>query len=124
MPLDTMALLLALGLMAAVLAGNGPGRPLPRLATPRLATPRLATPRMVTPRMGTARVGTPDDGPIGLGAGRTARCPLCERTALELVGVGTTRGRDVPLVRCGHCRSSYTVRGTLSSVPAQRPSVG
>ena len=114
MPLDTMALLLALGLMAAILAGDGTRRSLPRLVTPRFATLRMVT----------ARVGTPDDGPIGLGAGRTARCPLCERTALELVGVGTTRGRDVPLVRCGHCRSSYTVRGTLSAVPAQRPSAG
>ncbi len=92
MPVMTMLVLLGLGALAAALAG-------------------------VTPRQ--RRAGTPDDGPLGLGAGRTAVCPACQETALELVDVGTS-ARTLPRVRCGACRTAYTVRGTLISVPVQR----
>lgn len=92
MAIGTMLVLVALGAFAATAAG---------------ATPRRARP------------GTPDDGPLGLGAGRTTRCPVCREHALELVAVG---GREPELsrVRCSSCRSTYIVRGTLSAMPAQR----
>lgn len=92
MPVGTTLVLLALGLLATVLAG---------------ATPRRSRP------------GTPDDGPLGLGAGRTARCPACQGETLELVSISTS-ARPLPRVRCAACRSTYAVRGTLASVPAQR----
>lgn len=95
MAFETMAVLVALGLLAAVLAG-------------------------VEPRRRVERPPTPDDGPLGLGAGRTARCPVCAQTTLELVGVRVRGDHDLPRVRCGFCRSSYTVRGTLASIPDQR----
>lgn len=99
MPLDTMAVLLALGLLAASLAGAQ----LPRSSN-----------------RGTLRAGTPDDGPLGIGAGRSARCPVCARPALELVGVRVGVAGDLPQVRCGACLSRYTVRGTLECLPQQR----
>ena len=95
MPLDTMAVLLALGLLAAYLAGAGPRR-----------RDILRT--------------TPDDGPLGLGAGRTTRCPLCAQPALELVGLSVRGGQPVPQVRCGSCLNSYAVHGTLFELPTQR----
>jgi|GEM_PF-5475019 len=105
MPLDTMAVLLALGLLAAALAGA----PLP--GTGRRA--RAALERA-------ARTTTADDGPVGLGRGRSTWCPVCTHPALELVGVSVAAGRELPRVRCAVCLSTYTVRGTLASVPVQR----
>lgn len=105
MPLDTMAVLLALGLLAAVLAGA-------RLPEPLRST-RSA-------RATATRPGTADDGPLGLGRGRTTWCPVCTQPALELVGVSVAAGRSVPRVQCAACLSTYTVRGTLASLPTQR----
>lgn len=105
MPLDTMAVLLALGLLAAALAGA-------RLPEPFRSTRSVHM-------MGT-RPGTADDGPLGLGNGRTTWCPVCTQPALELVGVSVAAGRSIPRVQCAACLSTYTVRGTLSSVPTQR----
>lgn len=101
MGLDVMVVLVALGILAALLAG-------------------------VEPRPRGVRAPTPDDGAIGLGSGRSTRCPVCAEMALQLVGVAVAGGRDVPRVRCTSCRSSYVVRGTLGatgpvrSVPTQR----
>jgi hypothetical protein len=108
MTLETTVVLLALGLLAALLAG---ARTRPGTATARIVRDRC-------------RTATPDDGPLGLGAGRTAHCPVCEQTALELVDVATIDGHDVPHVRCRHCSAGFTVRGTITAVPAQRPAVG
>ena len=105
MPLDTMAVLLALGLLAASLAGARLPRSMTRAG-----------------RAASIRPGTADDGPLGLGTGRTAPCPVCTEPALELVCVSVAAGRDLPRVRCASCLSTYTVRGTLSVVPAQRGS--
>lgn len=99
MPLEPMAAVVALGLLAAVLAG-------------------VRLPRWIV--RDDVRPGTPDDGPLGLGCGRTARCPVCREPALELVAVSVGAGRDLPQVRCLACLSSYAVRGTLTAVPAQR----
>ncbi len=99
MPLSTLVASLALGALATFLAGAG----------------------RRTLRTRRTRPGTPDDGPLGLGAGRTARCPVCAAMTLELIGVGVGEGaRDgVAQVRCGSCLSSYTVRGSLAVVPMQ-----
>jgi hypothetical protein len=106
MSLEVMTVLVAIGLLVALLVG-------------------------VEPHRRPMRQGTPDDGAIGLGAGRTTRCPVCAELALELVGVTVAGGRELPRVRCTACRSSYVVRGTIgavgpgasvsSGVPRQRP---
>jgi hypothetical protein len=113
-PLDTAIVLLALGLVVAVLAGT----------VSRRDTPHTGTSHALYARRGVSRTATPDDGPLGLGAGRTARCPVCAQTTLELIDVSTVDGHDVPHVRCGHCFAGFTVRGALTSVPEQRPAVG
>lgn len=119
MPLDTTVALLALGLIVAVLAGA-----VSRRDTPHTGISHTGTWHALYARRGVSRTATPDDGPLGLGAGRTARCPVCAQTTLELVDVSTVDGHDVPHVRCGHCFAGFTVRGALTSVPEQRPAVG
>ena len=105
MPLDTLAVLLGLGLLAAALAGARLPEPLRRTRSAR-STATGPT--------------TTDDGPLGLGSGRTTWCPVCTQPALELVGVSIAAGHSIPRVQCAACLSTYTVRGTLSSVPIQR----